>query len=101
MNVELRTAKLTAWAVFEEVTDDMGTARRARKLLDTLESERDDPTHYDQHVLCREWTVPAPGMDEFLDDLRAAGFPASRTHYGGTTFKTPASVAEIRDATGF
>jgi tRNA (guanine26-N2/guanine27-N2)-dimethyltransferase len=34
-------------------------------------------------------------MDEFLDRLRAAGHEASRTHYGGTTFKTSADVAEL------
>jgi tRNA (guanine26-N2/guanine27-N2)-dimethyltransferase len=39
-------------------------------------------------------------MDDFLADLRAAGFEASRAHYHGTAFKTNASMAEIRDATG-
>jgi tRNA (guanine26-N2/guanine27-N2)-dimethyltransferase len=38
-------------------------------------------------------------MDDFLADLRAAGHAASRTHYGGTTFKTTADVTEIRAAT--
>jgi len=27
-------------------------------------------------------------MDEFLDELTDAGLAASRTHFGGTTFKT-------------
>jgi tRNA (guanine26-N2/guanine27-N2)-dimethyltransferase len=31
--------------------------------------------------------------------LGAAGHDASRTHYGGTTFKTDADVGEIRAAT--
>ncbi|HKL27740.1 MAG TPA: tRNA (guanine(26)-N(2))-dimethyltransferase, partial [Natrialbaceae archaeon] len=56
-------------------------------------------THYDQHRLCKAWGRPANAMDEFLDDLRAAGFEASRAHYGGTTFKTDATVGEIREAT--
>jgi tRNA (guanine26-N2/guanine27-N2)-dimethyltransferase len=86
-------------AVHDEVTDDMGTADRARKLTTTLEAELDVPTHYDQHRLCKEWGVPAPAMDDFLDRLREAGYEASRTHYGGTTFETAASVAEIRAAT--
>jgi tRNA (guanine26-N2/guanine27-N2)-dimethyltransferase len=38
-------------------------------------------------------------MEEFLGALRAAGYAASRTHYGGTTFKTDADVTEIRAAT--
>jgi tRNA (guanine26-N2/guanine27-N2)-dimethyltransferase len=37
-------------------------------------------------------------MAEFLDRLRDAGFAASRTHYGGTTFKTDADVTEIEAA---
>ena len=38
-------------------------------------------------------------MDDFLADLEAAGYGTSRTHYGGTTFKTDATVGEIRHAT--
>jgi tRNA (guanine26-N2/guanine27-N2)-dimethyltransferase len=38
-------------------------------------------------------------MDDFLAALRERDFAASRTHYGGTTFKTDASVAEMREAT--
>jgi len=87
-------------AVREGVTDDMGEAARARRMLGRLETELDEPTHYDQHRLCKEWTRSAPAMDDFLSDLRDAGFSASRAHYHGTAFKTDASVAEIRDATG-
>ncbi|WP_299335333.1 tRNA (guanine(26)-N(2))-dimethyltransferase [Haloplanus sp.] len=86
-------------AVRRELTGDMGEATRADRMLRTLEAELDEPTHYDQHRLCKEWTRSAPAMDDFLDDLRAAGFEASRAHYGGTTFKTDAGVTEIRDAT--
>ncbi|PSP55624.1 tRNA (guanine(10)-N(2))-dimethyltransferase [Halobacteriales archaeon QS_1_67_19] len=86
-------------AVREALDDSMGTADRAERLLNALEGELYEPTHYDQHRLCKEWTREAAGIDEFLDRLRAAGFEASRTHYGGTTFKTPASVEAIRKAT--
>jgi len=81
------------------VTDGMGTARKARDLLGTLAAELPTPTHYDQHRLCKRWGEPATAMEGFLEALRAAGHDASRTHYGGTTFKTTASVAEIRAAT--
>ena len=81
------------------LTDEMGTAEEADALLDTLAAELDEPTHYDQHRLTKRWGIGAPGMDEFLDGLRDAGHEASRTHYGGTTFKTDADVTEIRDAT--
>ena len=86
-------------AVRERVTGEFGTAEKARELLETLAAELDEPTHYDQHKLCKRWGLPANAMDAFLADLREAGYDASRAHYGGTTFKTDASVGEIRDAT--
>ncbi|MFB6157455.1 MAG: tRNA (guanine(26)-N(2))-dimethyltransferase [Haloferacaceae archaeon] len=86
-------------AVRDAVDGTMGTAGEARDLLGTVERELDAPTHYDQHRLCRLWGRPASAMDDFLDALRAAGHEATRAHYGGTTFKTTASVPEMREAT--
>jgi tRNA (guanine26-N2/guanine27-N2)-dimethyltransferase len=86
--------------VRDAVDDGMGTADEARTLLATLRDELDEPTHYDQHRLCELWGRPASAMDDFLDALRAAGHEASRTHYGGTRFKTTATVAEAKRATG-
>ncbi|AWB27612.1 tRNA (guanine(26)-N(2))-dimethyltransferase [Halococcoides cellulosivorans] len=94
----IRDREFTA-ATREHVDASMGTADRARDLLDRIEHELDTPTHYDQHRLCKEWGRSASGMDEFLDALRAAGYQASRTQYGGTTFKTDADVDSIRAAT--
>ncbi|MGM0604176.1 MAG: tRNA (guanine(26)-N(2))-dimethyltransferase [Halobacteriota archaeon] len=85
-------------SVRESITDDMGTANRARRLLETIEAELDTPTHYDQHRLCELWGVPANSMDEFVGDLRSAGYEASKAHYSGTAFKCPASIAAIRAA---
>ncbi|WP_225332720.1 tRNA (guanine(26)-N(2))-dimethyltransferase [Halomicrobium urmianum] len=88
-----------AEAVEPHLSEDMGTAAEAANLLGTLAAELPTPTHYDQHRLCKRWGRGASSMDDFLEKLRAAGFEASRTHYGGTTFKTDADVAAIRDAT--
>jgi len=85
--------------VREAVTEDMGTAKRARKLLRVIANELDLPTHYDQHKLAKQWGRSAGAMDDFLADLRDAGYEASRTHYGGTTLKTTAGVPEIEAAT--
>ena len=85
--------------VRERVPESFGTAEKARELCETLKAELDEPTHYDQHKLCRNWGLPANAMDDFLGDLREAGYDASRAHYGGTTFKTDADVGEIFDAT--
>jgi tRNA (guanine26-N2/guanine27-N2)-dimethyltransferase len=81
------------------ITADLGTAGRARDLLRTLEAELDEPTHYDQHRLCKAWGRSATAMEEFLDALRSAGFAASRAHYAGTAFKTDANVPDIEDTT--
>jgi len=84
--------------VADHLTADMGAAEEAADLLDTLGDELVTPTHYDQHRLCKRWGRGAESMDDFLSKLRDAGHEASRTHYGGTTFKTRADVDEIRAA---
>ena len=81
------------------VEDSMGTARSCRRLLERIEGEVDQPTHYDQHVLCKRWDRSAGPIEPFLEALRGAGYSASRTHYGGTTFKTDAPVDAIRAET--
>lgn len=86
--------------VGDGIDDEWGSANRARRLVDRLESELDTPTHYDQHRLCKEWGRPAESMDEFLAAIRDAGFEASRAHYHGTAFKTEATVRDIRLAVG-
>jgi tRNA (guanine26-N2/guanine27-N2)-dimethyltransferase len=83
----------------EAIDDSFGTAERSRALLETLAAELDTPTHYDQHRLCKRWGRPADAMDAFLGRLESAGHRVSRTHYGGTTFKTDASLPAIREAT--
>ena len=85
-------------AVHDRVTDDMGRADRARRLLSTVAEELDEPTHYDQHRVYKGWSEPAIGMDEFIGLLRDAGHEASRAHYRGTAVKTTASIPEMRAA---
>ncbi|WP_158855222.1 tRNA (guanine(26)-N(2))-dimethyltransferase [Halorhabdus sp. CUG00001] len=79
--------------------ETMESRDRAGTLLETLSAELDEPTHYDQHRLCKRWDRSAMAMDDFLAALREGGYDASRTHYGGTTFKTDADVEAIRTAT--
>jgi tRNA (guanine26-N2/guanine27-N2)-dimethyltransferase len=85
-------------AIAGKLDGTMGTAEKARELLATLDAELATPTHYDQHRLTKRWGTSAIAMDDFLEQLREAGHEASRTHYGGTTFKTPADVTEIAAA---
>ncbi len=77
----------------------MNTERSSRRMLAALAAELDEPTHYDQHVLCKRWNRAAGPIDAFLDAIREEGFEASRTHYGGTTFKTTADVRTIEQVT--
>ena len=88
-----------AGGVADYITEDMGTGGTVKELLATLAAELDTPTHYDQHRLCKRWGRGAEAMDTFIEKLEASGHEASRTHYGGTTFKTDADVVEIREAT--
>ncbi len=85
--------------VREAIDDEMGTAARARRLLDRVSTELDTPTHYDQHRLCEQWGRPASGMETFISQLREAGHAASRAHYSGTAFKSDATIPEIRAIT--
>ncbi|MCL7418272.1 MAG: tRNA (guanine(26)-N(2))-dimethyltransferase [Halalkalicoccus sp.] len=84
--------------VGDGIDEEWGSAKRARRLVDSLGEELEYPTHYDQHRLCKEWGRPAESMDEFLGTLRESGFAASRAHYHGTAFKTDATVEEMHDA---
>jgi len=47
--------------VRENIDDEMGTAGEASDLTETLEGELAEPTHYDQHRLCKNWGRPASG----------------------------------------
>ena len=84
--------------VVEGIPEAAGTLDDTRDLLGSIAGEIHRPTHYDQHRLYKRWNEPNVAMDEFLNALHDAGHDASRTHYGGTTFKTDAGVAEIHDA---
>ncbi|MUV58918.1 tRNA (guanine(26)-N(2))-dimethyltransferase [Halogeometricum sp. CBA1124] len=88
-----------ARSVRDHVTEEMGECKRARSMLDTVAGELDRPTHYDQHRLCKLWNRSATSMDDFVAELREAGYEATRAHYSGTAFKTDATIAEMRAAT--
>ena len=99
LHLERTTDPSFAAAVTAAVDPADATAAEAEQLLGQLAAELPRPTHYDQHRLCHRWTRSAPRMDPFLEALATAGFAVSRTHYGGTTFKTDADVAEIEAVT--
>ncbi|MFB6253986.1 MAG: tRNA (guanine(26)-N(2))-dimethyltransferase [Halobacteriaceae archaeon] len=82
-------------SVRKRLTSEMTTYNRAIKTLNQISKQLPTPTHYDQHRLYKRWNLPATDMDEFLASIRNEGFQASRTQYGGTTFKTTASISDL------
>lgn len=69
----------------------------AEKLLSACIEELDIPFFYDQHKLCEELGISATSMNAFLEKIKEKGYPASRTHYSGTSFKTKAPLAVIKN----
>ena len=64
----------------------------AKKLLTLCCSEADIPFFYDQHLLCETLKMSAPPIEPFLENLRQAGYTATRTHFSGTSFKSDAPL---------
>lgn len=77
--------------------DSMGERTAAERLLARLREELDVVGHHDHHVVCDRLDVPAGPMAAVLDGLESRGFRASRTHFGGTTFKTDAPAAVVSE----
>lgn len=86
-------------AARQQLTPELTERPAVDRLLKRLGAELDIPHHYDQHRLCKRWNRPAGPIDEFLAAITDAGYRTSRTHYGGTTFKTDAPVAAIQELT--
>jgi len=59
-------------------------------MMRLLKEELHVPTCYDCHVMARRRGTSPPGTEALLERLRAMGYRASRTHYGGTLLKCDA-----------
>ncbi len=70
---------------------------RAVRLLQLCAEEIDVPMYYDHHKLCRKFKVTPGSADDLIDDLRAAGYRASRTHFSGVGIKTEAPFEVLRE----
>jgi tRNA (guanine26-N2/guanine27-N2)-dimethyltransferase len=86
-------------SVLGNITEEMGTKEKSLNLLLKLKGELSTSTHYDQHKLCKLWGRSVEKMDVFMGRLENSGFEVSRTHYGGTTLKTNATVSEMFETT--
>ncbi len=82
--------------VATHLDDSMGERKTIERLLDRLSHELDIVGHHDHHVICDQLDLPAGPMDDVLKEISDRGFRASRTHFGGTTFKTDAPIDTVR-----
>ena len=88
-------------AFVEEVSaaidETMGTETQAERLLARLADEAAIVGHLDHHALCDRLDIPAGPIDEVLRGLSERNYTATRTHFGGTTFKTDAPTDAVKD----
>ncbi len=70
--------------------------KEAQKLIAACRDELDIPMHYDIHKICKSLGITAMSTVELIVALKERGFQASRTHFTGISFKTDASMEEIK-----
>jgi tRNA (guanine26-N2/guanine27-N2)-dimethyltransferase len=71
---------------------------RAKRLLETCASEVDVPFYYDHHIICESLGITPGKIDEMVENIRAQGWKASRTHFSGVGIKTDAPLRAVEDA---
>ncbi len=91
---DYRDRSFTA-SVIDAIDETMGTATQATRLLDRLAGEADLVGHLDHHEVCDRMDLPAGPIETVLEELRERKYIATRTHFGGTTFKTDAPMTTI------
>lgn len=77
-------------------TLELGTYKKAVKIVETCSKELDIPFYYDHHVICKSLKVTPTTLDELILELKKEGFIASKTHFSGTSFKTDAKIDSIK-----
>ena len=66
------------------------------KLFERIGEELETITYYELHTLTRMLGVSPPPIQKILEKLIDEGYRASRTRFSGTSFKTDASIHEIK-----
>jgi tRNA (guanine26-N2/guanine27-N2)-dimethyltransferase len=74
-----------------------GTEQRASKTIELCLNELDIVTFFDYHKLLKELKCPPVPIETLISGLRNIGYQASRTHFSGTSVKTDANVATLKD----
>ena len=71
---------------------EFGTGADLAKLLSVCREELPTSSHYDYHRVAQNQGVSPPKIEAVIEQLKDAGFAASRTHYSGTGIKTDAPL---------
>lgn len=77
---------------------EIGTKKDLVPFLDTCMQELPTSSFYDYHKIAKELRCSPPHILTVIERIRAAGYPATRTHFSGYGIKTEASLDIIRDA---
>ena len=77
---------------------DLKTRNDLLRLLSLCGSELPTSSFYDYHRIAKRLSCSPPHIDGVLDRIRAAGYPATRTHFSGYGIKTEAPLCAIYHA---
>jgi len=70
--------------------------KKALEFLRAVRDESDHPFYYNLHAICRSMGISPPPVAKVVEELRNAGYEASRTVLCGVGLRTNAGVDELR-----
>lgn len=70
--------------------------KQVEKIITACRDELDIPLHYDYHRICKSLGISARPTNELILSLKREGYKASRTHFSGISFKTDATMEDIK-----
>ncbi len=90
-------SKIIGKMLQENVKRHYKKKKEIEKLLSTMlsESKINSYAYYDLHVLAKKMKKPIKRIDDVLENLRKAGFLATRTHFCATAIRTDAPHEEV------
>jgi tRNA (guanine26-N2/guanine27-N2)-dimethyltransferase len=79
---------------------ELRTKKDMVRLLETCRPELPTSSFYDYHHIAKLLGCSPLPVDIVLERIRAAGYPATRTHFSGYGIRTEAPLEIIRNAVG-
>ncbi len=80
----------------QEFVEKLDKTGETGKLFSRIQEEINTVSFFDVHSISEMLRISPPKLDEVLESLKEVGFKASRTRFAGTTFKTDASIEEVK-----